>query len=569
MNPERWAELKQLFDAARALPHEERSAFVGGLDPETRDSLQELLAADDEAGSFLEPDAAAAASQPMSWNGTRVGAYQVGERIGSGGMADVYSARDTQLDREVAIKVMQVDDPISGGRLLREARHASSLNHPHICTIHHVGEEGGRPYVVMERIDGRPLLDLVPPRGLPVGMALRYAAQIADALSHAHAHDVVHRDLTARNVMVTSQGQVKVLDFGLARSVQVARAEDRITLPGFLVGTPGCIAPEVLRGETADGRGDIFALGVVLHGMVSGEPPFAGTSPIEINSSVLRDPPRSLPPAVPAVVTAIVRRCLAKEPNDRYQTAAEVRAAIEAAQVALETTNESAAPPKGRRGGLRVHVAWLAVLLAGLALIAPRLYRPVPQRNAVPVVVLMDSPLPDRIYDPRTAASGGTNADDLTDALRDLPVRIEKENTSAFWHREQQVLLANPDLIVSHLSCLLDTRPAAGGEEMADHLFDLSTARLAQFFAYVAAVNPNTKFLVYSRRAFEDTRYATWRDEVVARFPVLRGRVEVFSVAHGDAELAVLGLGKVPASFRDPRTARDVRSRIEAMLARR
>jgi hypothetical protein len=179
-----------------------------------------------------------------------------------------------------------------------------------------------------------------------------------------------------------------------------------------------------------------------------------------------------------------------------------------------------------------------------------------PSANPRPVVVLMDSPLSGRVYDPRTASSGGTNADDITDALRDLPVAIEKENTSAVWHREDQVLRSNPDLIVSHLSALLDERVGQGQEAIQEHNFRNATDRLLLFFGYVAATNPRTRFLVYSRHAFIDSEVAAqWVKDWETRLPAMRGRLHTFIVPGGRQ-----------ATFRDAGTARILRERVAAII---
>jgi hypothetical protein len=172
----------------------------------------------------------------------------------------------------------------------------------------------------------------------------------------------------------------------------------------------------------------------------------------------------------------------------------------------------------------------------------------------------MDSPLPGRVYDPVTVAAGGTNADDLSDALRDLPVAILKENTSAMWHREEQLLRQNPDLIVSHLSCLLDARVGDGQKAVRDHLFGLAANRLVLFFGYVASVNPRTRFLVYSRGSFGDAAAERrWVVESEARLTTLRGRLHAFSVPGGLEH----------ATFRDPNTARLIRERVKEVLGLR
>ena len=211
----------------------------------------------------------------------------------------------------------------------------------------------------------------------------------------------------------------------------------------------------------------------------------------------------------------------------------------------------------------RPHAAGALVVLIAIALVAHRgdASRSVPPANPRPVVVLMDSPLPGRVYDPRTAAAGGTNADDLTDALQPLGVAIQKENTSAMWHREEQVVRQNPDLIVSHLSCLLDERFAEPQREgpLFDHLFALARSRLAGVFGYVAAANPRTRFLVYSRGSFAPSgRGASFVRDAEARFPALRGRIHTWNIP-GDPD---------KVTFRDPELARAIRERVQQLLER-
>jgi DNA-binding winged helix-turn-helix (wHTH) protein len=208
----------------------------------------------------------------------------------------------------------------------------------------------------------------------------------------------------------------------------------------------------------------------------------------------------------------------------------------------------------------RIHAAWLAAVI-GVAALSTRLgpgdRDAAPPANPRPVIVLMDSPLPGRVYDPRTLAAGGTNADDLTDALRDLPVVIEKENTSPMWHREAQVLQQNPDLIVSHLSCLFDQRVAPAGDPALRQFFDLAVDRLVSFFAYVSAKNPRTRFLIYSRGRFENYGGADkFIQDTEARFPVLQGRLHAWTVPGPHDK----------ATFRDPNLARLIRERVKAAL---
>ena len=273
--------------------------------------------------------------------GRTLGHYRIESQLGAGGMGVVYRAYDTQLERSVAIKLVGerlLDEPSARDRLLREARTASSLNHPNICTIHEVGEAEGQVYIVMEYVEGRPLGQLLE-QARPAEAVVRYGLQIADALAHAHQRGIVHRDLKTSNVVVSPEGRAKVLDFGLAKRLptegleeQSTRTSDSLTEAGSVIGTLHYLAPELLRGQPADARSDIWALGVLLHELASGELPFQGRTRFEVTHAILGEAPRVLPAAVPAGLRAVIQRCLAKEPGERYQRAGEVRAALEAIQ---------------------------------------------------------------------------------------------------------------------------------------------------------------------------------------------------------------------------------------------
>jgi len=256
-------------------------------------------------------------------------------------MGEVYKARDSRLDRTVAIKVLppaMLADGTARARLLREARLASQLNHPHICTVHDVGESDGHVYIAMELVEGQPLSAKLASGPLPTEQVLRFGSQIADALAHAHAPGVVHRDLKSLNVVITPEGRAKVLDFGLAKRLEeheldeATRSRVSMTAPGMVVGTLGYMAPEQLRGEAADPRSDIWALGVMLYEMAAGVRPFQGETGFSLTSAILKEAPRPLPATVPAEVGATIARCLEKEPGRRYQHAGEVRAALDASQ---------------------------------------------------------------------------------------------------------------------------------------------------------------------------------------------------------------------------------------------
>jgi len=274
--------------------------------------------------------------------GSSLGHYTILGTLGMGGMGEVYRAHDPRLQRDVALKLLPaavLDDDSANARLVREARAAAALNHPSICTVYDVGEADGHTYIAMELVEGRSLRDRATDGPLSMDEVLAYGVQMADALAHAHDRRIVHRDLKPANVMIADDGRLKVLDFGLAKRIE---GHDRaaattelgpatLTTPGLLVGTLAYMSPEQLRGEPADARSDVWALGVVLYELASGRLPFQGHSPFEVSAEILHGPTPGLPPAVPPALRAIVARCLEKLPGHRYQRAAEVRAALEAA----------------------------------------------------------------------------------------------------------------------------------------------------------------------------------------------------------------------------------------------
>ncbi len=308
--------------------------------------------------------------------GKRLAHYDVTARLGHGGMGVVYLAHDERLQRDVALKVLPpetVADTTARARLLREARTASGLNHPHICTIHEVGEVSGFTFIAMEHLAGRPLSEVIPPGGLPVETLLRYGVQIADALAHAHEHGIVHRDLKCSNVIITPEGRAKVLDFGLAKQLggmelSASGPRQSLTEAGAVVGTLDYMAPEVLLGEAADVRSDLWALGVMLYEMAAGERPFRGQTGFELSAAILHESPTSLPARVPASLRAVVQRCLAKDPSQRYQRAGEARAALELTISFPDSAPVPVVPPIPRARRLPVPVIAAAALIAAVGL---------------------------------------------------------------------------------------------------------------------------------------------------------------------------------------------------------
>src|SRR5437870_8213602 len=272
--------------------------------------------------------------------GSRLGPYEILDAVGAGGMGQVYRARDTRLGRTVAIKVLSAD--LSNRtelreRFEREAQTISSLNHPHICTLHDVGHDDGIDYLVMEYLEGETLAARLERGPIPVGEALRIAIQIGDALDKAHREGVVHRDLKPANVMLTRNG-AKLLDFGLAKlrlsetpipvSVTAIPTDVKnLTVAGTILGTLQYMSPEQLEGKEADARSDIFALGVTIYEMTTGQKAFQGRTQVSVMAAILEhEPPpiTSLQPIAPAALEAIVRGCLVKDREERWQSARDV-----------------------------------------------------------------------------------------------------------------------------------------------------------------------------------------------------------------------------------------------------
>ncbi len=294
--------------------------------------------------------------------GTRLGPYEILSPLGAGGMGEVYKARDTRLDRTVAIKVLPAElaeNPERRARFEREARAVSALNHPHICTLHDVGQQDGVDYLVLEYLEGETLADRLSKGALPIEQALRLGAQIADALDKAHRAGIVHRDVKPGNVMLTKSG-AKLLDFGLARvagpapisgglSTSPTQAKP-LTEEGSLLGTFQYMAPEQLEGKKGDARTDIFALGSVVYEMVTGRRAFEGKSPASLIAAILEREPAPIAasqPLTPPALDRLVRRCLVKDPDDRWQTAADLAAELK--WIAEEGSRTSATSAESSR----------------------------------------------------------------------------------------------------------------------------------------------------------------------------------------------------------------------------
>ncbi|HET7226215.1 MAG TPA: serine/threonine-protein kinase, partial [Candidatus Eisenbacteria bacterium] len=295
--------------------------------------------------------------------GSRLGTYTIIGPLGAGGMGEVYRARDTRLGREVAIKVLPDAVASSAERLARferEARTVAGLSHPNIVTLHSVEDEEGVRFLTMELVEGRSLDHLVQPGGLPLARVLELGLPLSSALVAAHERGVVHRDLKPGNVMVTVDGWVKVLDFGLAKvalepapAAEVATigatATSPISIEGMVMGTVPYMAPEQIRGEPVDARSDLFSLGIILYELATGRRPFTGATPADVSSSILRDVPApviELRADLSRDLSRIITRCLEKSPRDRFQTARDVYNELRYVQRELDSGRRpaSAAP---------------------------------------------------------------------------------------------------------------------------------------------------------------------------------------------------------------------------------
>ena len=326
--------------------------------------------------------------------------YRIVEKLGEGGMGVVYKAHDTHLDRAVAVKVLppgKVADQARKQRFVREAKAASALNHPNIVTIHEIRSESDADFMVMEYVEGKTLDEIITPRGLRPAQALAYAVQIADALAKAHAAGIIHRDLKPSNVIVTGEGRVKVLDFGLAKLQEPRETTPdgttvtALTEQGSVMGTPAYMSPEQAEGRQLDARSDILSFGSVLYEMATGRRAFSGERVSILNRVVNEDPspPRQLAPAITPELEKIILRCLRKDPARRYQTMADLKVALE------DLREESGSAPQAQQTASRRRWAWAAAVLTvvlAAAMIAWRAWSTPDQTEPLRAIPLSTQP---------------------------------------------------------------------------------------------------------------------------------------------------------------------------------
>ncbi len=343
MSDERLERIEDLYHAALAQPPEARAAFLAeacGDDQALRREVMDLVAhsVDD---SFLEQPAVVAGDVDPVRPGQMIGRYAVVEFIGAGGMGAVYRARDSHLGRDVAIKVLREDVATAPDRMRRfeqEAKAVGALNHPHILTVYDIGNQDGAPYVVTELLEGETLGEVLAHRSPTVGQVLAWGVQAAQGLSAAHRKHIVHRDVKPDNLFLTTDGRIKILDFGLAKLTQPeehghASTATADSIPGVVMGTVAYMSPEQIRAEAVDHRSDIFSLGVVLYELLSGQHPFRrATTPATLTAVLHETPPKlsMLAEAISPAVERIVERSLEKTREGRFQSAQDLALALEA-----------------------------------------------------------------------------------------------------------------------------------------------------------------------------------------------------------------------------------------------
>ncbi len=393
MEPERWQRVEQLYHSALALEASRRDAFLNDScagDEALRRDVVSLLACHERAEEFLElPALEVVAKQlageqsysdwlsddPRHLVGRMVSPYRVVSKLGGGGMGIIYLAEDSRLGRNVALKFLPFGsrDPAALERLRREARAASTLNHPNICTIYDIGEFEGEYFIVMEALEGQTLRERIANAPLPLDLFVDWGIQVADALEAAHTEGIIHRDIKPSNIFITTRGQAKILDFGLAKKTRqkagasestVTLREEHLTSPGAAIGTVAYMSPEQARGEELDRRTDVFSLGCLLYEMATGQPPFTGATSALIFDAILHTtpaPPSSLNPALPSEVGQMIRKALEKDREVRSQSAAELRADLKRLKRDTDTS-KAAVPEPPLRGASRMSLRWSRAL---------------------------------------------------------------------------------------------------------------------------------------------------------------------------------------------------------------
>ncbi len=396
----------------------------------------------------------AAALQGSRMLAETLGHYRILRPLGKGGMGEVYAAQDTKLGRSVALKLLPqavAADPARRERFEREARTVAALNHPHIVAVYSVEEADGMPFLTMELIEGRRLSERIPPQGMSLDRFLQLAIPLADAVSSAHKRGIVHRDLKPANVMVTEEGQLKVLDFGLAKLKEAAHSGEELgsevatweqTGEGRIVGTAAYMSPEQAEGKPVDARSDVFSLGIMIYEMTTGRRPFQGDSSAGTLSSILKDTPAAvseLRPELPLELGRIIRRCLEKDPARRMQTALDLRNELEDLKKdsdsgqALRSAPALAQPMRRTswaRRGLWLGAVVVVLAMSGFAAWWARSREPAPAAPNKVAVTVFENRTGDASLDPIgvMAAERSSRASPRRDSWRCFRVQSRRES---------------------------------------------------------------------------------------------------------------------------------------------
>jgi serine/threonine protein kinase len=464
------------------------------------------------------------------------GRYRIEREIGRGGMATVYLAHDERHDRPVAIKVLrpEIAAALGAERFLREIAITARLDHPHILTLIDSGASGDFLFYVVPFVRGESLRSrLAREKQLPVAEAVRITQQVAGALDYAHRQGVVHRDVKPENILL-HEGEAMVADFGIALALEAAGGGDRLTATGISIGTPEYMSPEQASGSRElDARSDVYALGAVLYEMLAGEPPHTGPTAQAIIAKLLTQAPTRLQVVrgdVPPGVAGAVATALAKVPADRFASAGAFATAL------------SAAPPLQVPSRRRL----LGVLAAVAVLVALGWGWHLWHGSNRPLVIMMDSTHPDRVYDEETIRASGTNADVISDILADLPIVRQKETGGPGWHRYDEMLAFRPDLVIMHYSTFR-------GSDSGDARPGLKT-----FLRYFADRDLHTRFLIYTRSREAGIREVvdSLMADVEAQHPGLLARISFFGTPdHGGGP-----------HWRDPVTAGELKLAVKRIL---
>ena len=462
MTPDRWQQIRQLFESASELDSSDRAAFLERScagDESLRRVIESLFSAEREIGDFIARPALEDAARLLETGpsgrmaGERLGHYRLHSLIGAGGMGEVYEAKDTRLGRKVAIKLLPAalsGDPERLRRFEQEARAISMLNHPNILTIHDLGEYHGVPYIVMELLEGGTLREWIKKGNLELSRAMEFGFQATAGLAAAHERGIVHRDLKPENIFITRDGRLKLLDFGLAklRPARFGPAETNRTSyssihthPGVVMGTVGYMAPEQLMGQESDHRADIFAFGIILYEMLTGERPFRGGSPVETMGAILEQDSPTLPAKLieqrPGL-ERVVRRCLEKRPEGRFQTAADLCFAMETLSSSASSSGLPVERPARSANGGKPRAGWSGWIFAGLFLLTAVWLMEVYSKHAV----LKEQPIRFSILPPEKVTSVGAPVIS-PDGAR-LAFTAISEGKVLLWLRRMESLAAQP-----------------------------------------------------------------------------------------------------------------------------